>query len=260
MDIKTEWKKFRAGTLLDFSIDTCEDFMELPRKERTAFGFWYITAKALSWHRQENGTKKRLTPRDIFDGTCGFSAIKKFHRKHFPVQYFFREFIWHNLKTFWERKVLGSYGPYWYHKLYAKFFNDRQKWLRKEIPYFYADTTYLFPKLSFCMLQNFIEKEANLDDVYDFYWEDSDSQTEERKEFFKKAYKILKEDIPDLKTKKDNYEEIEKREEIAEERGLEGKECYEFIYKKQLECEKRIFELETFVLNGMVKHRECLWT
>jgi hypothetical protein len=116
-------------------VKSAEEYMNMPRKDRTFMYFWYNDAII------NDGTRilGRKSERD---------AVDTFLKYKFPFQYCLRE------NGF---KLRVKLSDYWDNICY--FFNPRQKWLTKQIPNSWCDKVTLIRDVNFAMIVDFIEGE-----------------------------------------------------------------------------------------------------
>jgi hypothetical protein len=116
-------------------VKSAQEYMDMPRKERTFMYFWYNDAII------NDGTKilGRKSERD---------AVDNFHKYRFPIQYFLREngfTLKVKLSNLWDKV--------------RYFCNPRQKWLTKQIPNEWQDKVSLIKDVNFAMIVHFVEGE-----------------------------------------------------------------------------------------------------
>ena len=117
------------------SVNNAEEYMNLPRKDRTFMYFWYNQAIIIGGKR-------------ILGNKADRDAIETFLEYNFPIQYWVRENGF-NLKV----KLSVLYDKLRY------FINPRQKWLTKQIPNEWNDKVSLIRDINFAMIVHFVEGE-----------------------------------------------------------------------------------------------------
>lgn len=238
-------------TLKDHSISTIKQYKALPKKEREKFGL-YLAPYAME-----------LNLEDFLDKESGggWNAFYRYVKKEYPVQYFVREILIDGTRSKIE-KFLGHYGETRFSKFKARFFNDRQKWLRKTIPYTWCDKPELLREICFAFVVDFIEREKCFevtawdDDINDDEaWGESMpmnirqeyiDRKRPTKEFLEFAYNYITKERKELDSQiKNLYKEDLNRKER---------------FKQVTEIENQIDKKDQEVIEGVAKHRMELWT
>lgn len=231
-------------------INKVSEYKSLPKKEREWFGLYQIpySMEISSLNFVEN--KKE-------DNDEGWNGFYSYVKKEYPIQYFFREYLGDIIFYFWNAKIMSKYGETWHSKIWARLFNDRQKYLRKVIPYTWCDKPELFTEIVFAMLVNYVEGERCFE-IIDFDHHESDKEI---KKYIIESYDIIKIQIPKLKEQESRaYNNIKLRKVEAKNQDIQGMDLYNFIYKEVHDIENTIQQKEEFVLQGFLKHRQSLWT
>lgn len=116
-------------------VKSAEEYMNLPRKDRTFMYFWYNDGIIVGGKR-------------ILGSKADRDAIDNFLKYKFPIQYWVRE---NSFKL--NIKLSGLYDKLRY------FINPRQKWLTKQISNEWNDKVTLIRDINFAMIVHFVEDE-----------------------------------------------------------------------------------------------------
>lgn len=215
-------------------VNSVEDYFSLPKSEREYRGF-YKKPYALEW--------------DFFTGEKGWTAFYKEIKKQYPIQWFFREWMF-SLDNPIYRVFYTLRHKYWDIKYAIKNFLKPvyPRW-RKTVPrHKYADGVYLI-----------IESNFNL--ILDFYYNDIiggyvDWESDEDHKTFLKE---VKDAVRWIEVERQELNDICDRELTLALNNKEEKD-YNKRYKTHDEIEKQIFDKETSIINWMVAKRSFFWT
>jgi len=247
MNIKNELIKFRSG-YMQVEATNFDEYLRADDKDLTAFGFWYLTPRFMKMCRPIHYT-------DGLKFCSSFDEVYDYQKCRWPIQYFFRHFLWDNLRSFWKRRVMGYYGSYWYHNQIARFFNDRYKWLRKLIPYTHNCLEMIYRNLCFAIVTRAVEKDKILESMR---WVESDLS--EVEDYFKRAHHIIRKELPETKERlaealKKSHDRIKE----AHEKGIPERVQYRYIYSEAEAIDTEIELLEAEVIEGLAKNYKFLW-
>jgi len=215
-------------------VNTVADYFLLPKQKREWYGF-YRRPYALEWN--------------FVTEEKGWLAFERAIRTHYPIQWFFREWMFSlsnpvysvfvNLKhNYWNVKscvksLLSPVFPRW----------------RKTIPLCgYADGVYLIVESNFNIILDFYYSEA-INGYVD--WESDEAH--------RKFYNELKENVKWIQVERNAH--MKKGEDILsitykdenEHNVMEKYKLYDTI-------EKEIYEKESSIIKWMVDHRRYFWT
>lgn len=126
-------------------VESVDEYFELPKNQRTTFGFWYKLPSALPWDIFKDNEK---------DGGWGefYARIKKIY----PIQYFIREVIWKNIDIYFYR--LKRKWEDWYIYL----FEPQHSELRATIPRNWRDLDTCIENFLYACIVSFVEEEDGL--------------------------------------------------------------------------------------------------
>ena len=144
---------------------TYKEYTELPKKDRTIFGFWYLLPEAAEWSE--------------------WKAIETHFKIEYPLQFRIRECMDNVHDTF--RLV----KHWWYDNVHCRL-SPKNKWATKVIPHTWADKTWLIEKFLFECIVHYVEVEAQ---KYNHLMV-SDGDFKDRWDRIQKCYTYIKIDFP----------------------------------------------------------------
>jgi len=206
-----------------------KEYVNLPKKDRTRFGFWYLEPEML--------------PIGEWD------AVKTHFKIEYPVQYRVREFLdeicyqWDRSKTWWHENILCRIKP-------------KNKWATKIIPCTWADKTWLIETFLFECIVHYVEVEIKIYDHIDW-------QTTPRAKVWKriqKCYTYITVELPSIKQQADRLmtEAYPPRSDWKPERVFTPKQRE--AQKKLKELENTIESTTSDILKEIVNLKDYLWT
>ena len=208
-------------------VTSYKEYVNLPKKDRTRFGFWYLEPEALSLEDWE--------------------AIEVHFKIEYPIQYRFREFIddvcmqRYQLKRWWHENVVCRIRP-------------RNKWIAKIVPCTWADKTWLIEKFLFECIVHYVEVELKESK----HLMEPGSPFEDKWKRIEKCYTYITVDRPNMQ------QEIDELMEIAYPPGpgLIGMSAPD-----RKEAQNKILELENIMhtitcdtLKEIIDLKQHLWT
>jgi hypothetical protein len=114
-------------------VSSYKEYVDLPKRDRTVLGFWYIVPEALSLE--------------------DWNAVEVHFETEYPFQYRLREFI--------DSVSIQMYRfKYWWHENVVCRVKPRNKWVTKIIPHTWMDKPTLIEKLLFECIVHFVEVET----------------------------------------------------------------------------------------------------
>lgn len=204
-------------------VKNAEEYMNIPRKDRTYLYFWYNNAIVNDGHR----ILGRKSERDNIETYLQYS---------FPIQYWIRE-------NGFKLKVKSSLM---WDKVRCAI-NPRQKWLIKQIPNEWNDKVTLIRDVNFAMIVHFVEGEKCFDSTD--YERSSEGHAKFAKELIE-CYNYIKNERPNLdKLYWSSFPDDDK---------YTGDYLVDYADTNRLE--KEIEENDTKWLTWIVTNRNFLWT
>jgi hypothetical protein len=204
-------------------VNSAEEYMNMPRKDRTYLYFWYN-------HAIINGGKR------ILGSKADRDAIDTFLKYKFPIQYWIRE-------NGFKLKVKSSLM---WDKVRCAI-NPRQKWLIKQIPNEWNDKVTLIKDINFAMIVHFIEGEKCFENT------DYEGSSEGAAKFAKElieCYNYIKKERPNLeKLYWSSFPDDDK---------YTGDYLVDYADTHRLE--KQLEDMDTKWLTWIVSNRRFLWT
>ncbi len=204
-------------------VKSAEEYMNMPRKDRTYLYLWYSHAIVNDEHRILGRKSERDT-------------IETFLKYRFPVQYFLRE---NGFKLKVKLSLLWDNVRY--------FFNPRQKWLTKQIPNSWCDKVSLIKDVNFSMIVHFVEDEKCFENTD--YEGSSEGHVKFARELME-CYLYIKTRRPMLD--KMYWDAFPKDDEYTGD--------YQKDYGETNRLEKELEEQDTKWLTWIVTNRGFLWT
>lgn len=229
---------FKIPYIKTHSVD---EFFSLPKKEREWYGFY----------------KKPLSlPLDgfFFQQAKGWNAFYEIIKKEYPIQYFFREWLFSS-----DNPVVFSFKrfiqwPLREAKCAIKLFLKPcyKRW-RKVLPRWkYSDAQHLLVESNFAILRDFYYEEV-IDGFVDWNYD----------EFHKTFKSKIEEYVAWIEVKRNAFEE-KMNDELSKAAKnkiiVDGKFDFETTYKVYNEMEKEFKEKETEILKWMIDNREMFWS
>jgi hypothetical protein len=149
-----------------------KEYVNLPKKDRTQFGFWYLVPEMLSSH--------------------DWDAVETHFKIEYPIQYRLREVI--------DNVCIQIYRfKHWWHENIVCRIKPKNKWASKLIPHTWMDKPELIEVILFECVVHYVEVEVKKYDHID--WED-----EYMAEIWKriqKCYTYITADLPGIKKQQD---------------------------------------------------------
>ena len=202
-------------------VNSYEEYVKLPRSERTYLFFWYNRALFNS-----DGTIEGM-----FGKKEDRDAMDTYLKYRFPIQYYLREHLYY--------KVWRGYDKLCY------FLNPRQKWLTKQIPNDWQDKVSLITDINFAMVIHFIEGEECFENT-DYHA--SGNHHAKFADELRECYAYIKTERPELvKQHGDSYPHV-----------YTGDYYVDYYHTNRLE--KLIDDNDTKWLTWIVKNRKYFWT
>ena len=219
MNIDKTLKRF-TKSIHTASVD---DYIKLPKSERTVNGWWY---KNIGSFKMDS----------VFDNTEP-EKYYSFLKKEFPVQYFFREYLYRKFSYLgyrWERVYYDRIRP---------IFAPQNSRLRKTIPRTWSDITELIPNFLFECLKKFKEEECD-----HINWESD----EPHKKFYTGlqlwySYITIERNLMDVKIS-NSYP------------PRKAKGTYEELYGELNRLEEELKTKDTECLTWIINNREAFWS
>ncbi len=214
-------------------VETVKEYFDFPKSETTKWGFWYLRPRALPWERFSENEE-------------GWEAFSRQIRKEYPIQGFFREYVWSydnpvfsfislrrmKLKDLWDKTKC--------------FFKPHHKKVRKALPKTWSDTTSLLINVNLAMIEDFHEEAENSH----IDWQYNEGHKTFYKEL-KQANKYIKIIRPKLEKRiKSGYDFAAKNRDLP----------YEQQYFKVNYIEKLIKAFDEKYIIWAVKNKDYFWT
>lgn len=210
------------------NVRTCEDYFNLPRSERTLWGFWYLKPYALPWERLKSSKNEK-----------GWDYFNKKIKQQFPVQYFFREVLSGEISSFKYSFYMNYIFPL------KSWFKNYHKEIRAQVPRSeWKDISTLIEDVNFQIIVNFYKESQN---------GHTDWEYEGTKDFYQwlvEAHKIITEEFPKYEEKLDELLSIAIKSELS----------YEKSFSEHNRLEEEFDNLKTKILKEMVERRNFFWT
>jgi len=219
-------------------VKSVEEYFSLPKEKREKYGL-YLMPFSLPLEIDEMAS----------GGETSFKRFYKEIRRCYPIQWFFREYLFDvdNPVYYW-----AWFKPY--HRMRDTYHNIR-RFIRPEHPRFrkvyrryeYRDLVEVIPETLFAMIQDFWYEEV-LNGYVDWH---SDESHQEVYDFLKNAVEWTEKIRPEIDKKI--------REEYSAVKNKRGK-TYDEKYGEINRLEKLIFDKETEILKKLLDYRERMWT
>lgn len=234
--------KFKFFRLPQIKVNTVDDYFSLPKNEREKFGLYLLPwSLPFTFFNKEEKTK-------------GWKEFYAELKKEYPVQYFFREWIFSyenpiysffNTKLIWPVKELR-----W--KIH-RFLNPCHPRWRKVLPrHKYSDITELVIDSNFALILDFYYEEVKQGMVD---WKSDDKHKKFHKEILN-AVKWIEKD------RNNHLDKIDKTLSLAIKKPVmkKGKLDYLATYKEHNKLEDELKNKDTKILTWFIENREFFWT
>lgn len=156
--------KLKAYKLKQNSIEHASDiksYLELPKKDRLLWGFFYIYPKYLRFDSVE----------DFFKDGNFETEFDKYFKKKYPIQFFLRDIVPDFCGTV-------CYPLYLFKDEVKHYFFPRQRWLYKKIPNHWVSTENLIFTTIFESIVHYVDEECWFDEVD---WDHNDELRETKR-------------------------------------------------------------------------------
>lgn len=217
------WWELNNPLSASLTLTDADEYINMPRKQRTLYGFWYVHAYITGGHVILGCKKER-------------NKLDTFLRKHYPVQRWCREV------AYWKIYLAVDHCSDWVrHTL-----NPRQKWLTKQIPKCWSDKPRLITELNFAMVIDFVDGEKCFENTE---YEDGGVHQKFAEEL-RDCYDYIKNRRPKLQKDHDNsYPDGE---------TMTGD--FNVDYAEEMRLELLISSEDTKYLVWIMTNRDFLWT
>ena len=234
--------KFRFHGLPQIKVNTVDDYFSLPKNEREKFGLYLLPfALPFTFFNKEEKTK-------------GWKEFYAQLKKEYPIQYFFREWMFSyknpvysfiNTKLIWPVKEMKG-------NLY-RFLNPFHPRWRKVLPrHKYIDITELVIDSNFALILDFYHEEVK-QGIVD--WKSDDRHKKFHKELLNAVKWIEKDRINHL-------DKIDKAISLATKTPVMKRGKYDYLatYKEHNKLEDELKNKDTKILTWFIENRDFFWT
>lgn len=217
-------------------VDGVDAYFSLPKNEREKYGLYRVPYGL---------------PCDFFDdGAKGWDAFYKEIKKHYPIQYLLRHWLWsfdNPLYSFYNRWIKWPIRDFYYG---SKRFIDPcyPRWRKTLKRHEYGDACHLIVESNFNLLLDFWEEEVKLGFI------DWNSD-----EHHRKFYKELEKNIEWIKNGRQKLQ-IKIDEELTNASKNKKEKNYHKKYAKFNKLEKEMFDKVSSILTWIINNRGSIWT
>lgn len=217
-------------------VNDTDDYFALPKKDREYYGFYRLPY---------------ALPCDFFDeGVKGWDAFYEEIKKRYPVQYFFRRWLFsfdnpiYKIYSSWIKWPIRDFY-YASKRFFDPFF---PRWRKTLARHEYTDATELLVKSNFNLILDFYYDEV-VNGCVD--WESD----EKHSEFLKR----LKEAVDWIENGQQKLED-KMNEELSIATKNKKEKDYHKKYKKYNKMEKQLFDTQTKILTWAIENRGFFWS
>jgi hypothetical protein len=204
-----------------------KEYVNLPKKDRTQFGFWYLVPEMLS-------------PED-------WDAVEVHFKIEYPIQYRLREFI--------DSVCIQMYRfKHWWHENVVCRIKPKNRWAAKLIPHTWIDKPELIEVFLFECVVHYVEIEVKRYDHID--WEDE--YMAEIWQRIQKCYTYITVDLPAIKKQQERLWKIAYPPCVGE--RLMTFPDQKAAQNKCIELDETIETTTKKILKEIVDLKDYLWT